>query len=191
MPKLILGLVGRKGSGKGTVANILAERYGAKVFRFSAVLADILRRMALEETHDNLIRLSEILRHEFGEDVLRHAIMAQIERDGGDLIVLDGLRRIEDLKGFEALGTFKILNVTAPLELRYKRITVRDEKAKETEMTFDEFVRMQTSAPTEVTIADVEARATYHIDNSGTQDELASKVEEIVRVLQASQNSTA
>lgn len=182
--KFIIGLVGRKGCGKGTIAKILAEKYGAKVFRFSSVIADLLRRLALPESHDNMIRLSEVLRHEFGEDVLKNAIMAQIERGDGNLLVLDGLRRIEDLEGFETLGTFRVINVTAPIGIRYQRLTHRGEKIGENEMSFDEFVKMQADAPTERTIADVEARAWKTIENAGTLADLERAVQAVMEEIQ-------
>jgi dephospho-CoA kinase len=55
MSRHIIGLVGRQGSGKGTAAKILAEKYGAQLFRFSAILGDVLDRVAVERTRDNMI----------------------------------------------------------------------------------------------------------------------------------------
>lgn len=191
MPKLILGLVGRKGSGKGTIAKILAERYGAKVFRFSAVLADILRRLALEETNENLVQLSETLRKGFGEGLLQHAILNDVRQTEMNLLVLDGLRRSQDLDGWDALGTFKIISVTAPLEVRYARLHERHEKTNDATITFDEFKRLQTDAPTEITIADVEARATSHIDNRGSREELETKVRDLMHLIAQSSSLTA
>ena len=49
MKRLIIGLVGRKGSGKGTVAKILKEKYGASVYRFSDVLREILDLLFVEK----------------------------------------------------------------------------------------------------------------------------------------------
>ncbi len=179
--KRIIGLVGRKGCGKGAVTKILAEKYGAKTFRFSAALADVLRRLGIEETNENMVRLSVILRKEFDEDVLKRAVMKDVEKTDGDLIVLDGLRRVQDLEMFEALGRFVIVSVEAPLETRYERIHGRREKSNDATITFEEFKRLQADAPTEITIPDVEARATYHIDNSGTLEELEAKIQELMK----------
>lgn len=182
MTRLIIGLVGRKGSGKGTVAKILKEKYGASVYRFSDVLSDILNILFVENSHENLIRLSEILRPAFGQDILKKALLQRMKNDAAPLIVLDGLRRLEDLNGLESAGEFLLVNVTAPPETRFARMQTRGEKAGETSKTLESFMELE-QAPTEVTIASLEARANRTIDNSGTADDLEQKVKEMMIVL--------
>jgi dephospho-CoA kinase len=182
MDRIVLGIVGRKGSGKGTVAKILQEKYGARVFRFSGILADILERLDIEKTHDNLIQLSIILRQQFGEDTLKRAMIADILKSDARLIIVDGIRRLGDIAHLDELGTFHVLNITAPVEIRFERMTNRGEKIGENSMTFEEF-KMLNVAPTEVTIADVEKKAWKTIDNSGTMEELEKQVVAIVEEL--------
>jgi dephospho-CoA kinase len=180
--RIVIGLVGRKGSGKGTVARLLKERYGASVYRYSDILRDILDQLSIDKTREHLIALSEILRKHYGEDVLKHAMMEHVRHDATRLIVIDGIRRMDDLTRLDELGTFYLVSITAPVELRYQRATARGENAGETTRTFASFQNME-SAPTEKTIADVEPHAWKIIDNTGSYDELASKVDELMNVI--------
>ncbi len=179
MSQLVIGLVGRKGSGKGTVAKILKEKYGASIYRFSDVLREILDLLFVGNSRENLINLSEILRNEFGQDVLKNALLKKMENDAAPLIVLDGLRRLGDLDGLKKIGNFQLVSVTVPPEIRYERIKTRGENAGETKQTLESFMKLE-KAPTEVTIASVEAQADRTIDNSGSKENLEKQISELM-----------
>lgn len=182
MSKIVIGLVGRKGAGKGTVAALVKKRYGADTYRFSDCLREILAQLSIPDSRENLIKLSEILRQGFGQDALKRALAARARKSGHDLIVIDGIRRLDDLNGLEELGEIKLVAIEAPMELRYERISKRGENADETAADFELF-KQQENAPTEITIAEVEARAWSRIDNSRSYEELERQVEELVKKL--------
>ncbi|MFZ2803939.1 MAG: AAA family ATPase [Patescibacteria group bacterium] len=183
MPKLIIGLVGRQGSGKGTAAKILQERYGAAMFRFSAVLGDILDRMALDKSRDNLIQLSETLRQAFGEDALSYAIEHDAVNANKDIVVIDGIRRIEDITALEPLPIFRLVEISAPAKVRFERMKGRGEKTGESGMSWEEFTE-QEQAPTEVTIPSVAARAWKALNNGGSTEELTAKIDAMMKELE-------
>lgn len=178
--RIVIGLIGRKGSGKGTVARLIKERHGGSIYRYSELLRDILDRLFIEKNRTNLVNLSEILRKQFGEGVLKEAMLKLVERDNASLVVIDGIRRLGDLEGLERLGTLYLINVAAPVELRYTRVAQRIENADEATASLEEFKRLE-SAPTEVTISDVETRAWKTIENLGSYDDLAARVDETIK----------
>ena len=182
MPKLIIGLVGRQGSGKGTAADLLKTKYGAQVFRFSAVLSDILNRLSIEKSRDNLIALSEALRKAFSEDVLSYAVERDALASSSDVVVIDGIRRIEDIAAFEPLPNFRLIEIAVPAKVRFDRMRGRGEKVGEDHMSWDDFVA-QEDAPTEVTIADVAARAWKALDNSGSPADLERSLDQTMAEL--------
>ncbi|MFA6447808.1 MAG: AAA family ATPase, partial [Patescibacteria group bacterium] len=93
MQKIILGFVGLLGSGKGTAAVMLKEKYGAEIHVFSDILKDILRRLGLPISRENLQGLSTSLRTQFGQDLLAKAMAQQVGSAAASLIVIDGIRR--------------------------------------------------------------------------------------------------
>ncbi|MFH1621413.1 MAG: AAA family ATPase [Patescibacteria group bacterium] len=183
MAKYIIGLVGLLGSGKGTAAKILEERYGAKVFRFSTILRDILDRLNIEKTRDNLMTLSEVLRHGFGDDVLAYALENDAVSANEDLVVIDGIRRLGDLAALEPLPNFTLIAIDVPTDIRFERIKNRGENVGEKHLSREDFEK-QEKLPTEITIPEVMARASVNIDNRGSLDDLMIKINILMDNLQ-------
>lgn len=178
--KLILGLTGEKASGKGTVAAYLKERYGASSYRFSDILTTTLKIYGLPISRPNQIKLFEILSEAFGSDVLARAMRERAADDANAIVVVDGVRRMDDIKYLRELSGFHIVYVTAYQRLRYERSVARNEKADESELTFDEFAHEEATASTEITIPGVAAQAEIKIENNGTKEELFEKIGALV-----------
>lgn len=184
MNKLIIGLVGQAGSGKGTVADMLREEYGAGYVRFSGILGELLDTLGIEKSRDNFIAISKAVRDAFGEDVLSYAVEKKSLTAPEEIIVVDGIRRPEDIVALEPLPQFKLISIDVSPELRFERMKKRGEKAGETDMTWEEF-QAQEDAETERTIPSVMERAWKTIPNEGTKEELESAVREIMKDLGA------
>jgi dephospho-CoA kinase len=182
MPHLILGLTGQIGSGKGHICDYLIRRYGAQMFKFSTYLSRSLEVMGLENSRDNLIRMSEALRKTFGEDALSHALAIDASKSMAPLAVVDGIRRPEDLVGLEPLPNFKLAAVDADAKTRYGRIANRGEKTDEAAMSWDDFLAVEKRS-TEVTVPATMARATLHIENNGTPEELEAHLDALMAEL--------
>lgn len=175
MPSLIIGLVGQAGCGKGTVADYLQKEFGAGYVRFSAILGTILDALAIEKSREDFIRISEAVREAFGEDVLSHAVARKALLSDKEIVIVDGIRRLEDIVALEPLPQFVLLAIDAPAELRFERMKKRGEKSTESNMTWEQFQKEE-SAPTEMTIPSVMTRAKVTLDNAGNQEELIEKV---------------
>lgn len=182
MPKIILGLTSMPGAGKGTAARYLQEKYGAAPFGFSGILADILKRLNVDRTRKNFQTLSIVLRQGFGEDVLAYAIENDAVTAEADLVVIEGIRRIEDLVALEPLPYFKLIAIELAPELRFERMKKRGEKAGEADMSWETFLA-QDAAPTEATIPATMARAWKTIDNSGDQADLQRQLDGLMQEL--------
>ena len=182
MPKLIIGLVGQAGCGKGTAANFLKENYQAGYIRFSAILADILESLAVTKTRENFIKISGAVRREFGEDVLSYAVERVALNTLEDIVIVDGIRRPEDIVALEPLPQFKLVAIQASPELRFERMKKRGEKAEESRMSWEQFQK-EGQAPTEVTIPSVISRAWKTIQNEGTKEAFEATVREMMTEL--------
>jgi dephospho-CoA kinase len=182
MPKLIIGLVGLQGCGKGTAAELLQKEYGAAYYRFSAILGDILTRLSLEKTRDNFAMLSGKLREAFGEDSLSYAVEKQAATDEHDVVIIDGIRRLEDIVALEPLPQFKLVAITADAKLRFERMKGRGEKIGESDMTWEKFLADE-NLPTERTIPEVMERARITIPNEGTREAFETRVREMMKEL--------
>jgi len=179
MPKLILGFVGQAGSGKNTAAQLLKSKYNAEIFVFSDILQDILKRLFLLPTRDNLIRLSQTVRQGFGQDILSNTMEKQVEACKADVVVVDGIRRFEDIADLKKYPHFHLVEIAAPPKVRFERLKQRNEKPGETEMTWDDFQAMS-QRETEIHIAQVGEKAESKVDNSGDLEGLEKQIDALI-----------
>ena len=177
--KLVIGLVGRVGSGKTAVSKYLQDKYGGKEHRFSQILMDILDGLKLPHERVHLQNLGNILRVRLGEDVIVNAFKQDLEKESSDVLIVDGIRYENEVKMLKEKDGI-LLFVTASPEVRYERAVKRGEKGEAT-ITFEQFLENE-RAETEKPIEKIKDSADYIIDNSGTLEELYEKVDGIMEV---------
>ncbi len=125
-------------------------------------------------------RLSGFLRKEFGEDVLAKVLFEDAKNDTHELIIVDGIRRLEDVKYLRELPEFKLCYITAPMKIRHARLLLRGENADDATKSFEDF-QDEHEAEAEREITKLEAFADEVIDNAGTMEELHVTLEHILK----------
>lgn len=180
MEKKIICLAGELASGKGAVSDYIKERYSGEYYRFSDAFRKILDVLHLTCNRKNLSNLSLHIRKAFGEDVLSQAMVGDIEKSASRIIVIDGMRRIEEIDELQKLPGFQLVFVDTDLETRFERIKKRGENADDCTKTLEEFKKDHTQNA-DVTIKDLKEKADNIIDNNGTLEELHMQVDELVR----------
>lgn len=176
--KVIFGFTGLPACGKGTAAKYFEEKYGARTFRFSTMLRDLLDRIYLPQTRDNMIKMSEIIRGTFGEDTMARVIAKDAEQATTDIIVVEGIRRMADIEHLSKLPNFVLVEIFADIEKRLERIRARRENPDDATKTMEQF-KADHQRSTELTILDVIKVATEHLDNNGTVEELHKNLENL------------
>jgi len=177
--KLILGLVGQIASGKGSVSKYLREKYHASFYHFSAPLRKTLRIWHLEQNRQNIAALSKCLRDTFGQDLLAKAITQDIQNDQSEIIAVDSVRRLADIKYLKDLPEFKLLYIETSPEVRYKRLTERGENQDDCSKTYKEFLR-DNELESEQEIIKIGKTAQLKINNDGTVKDLESQIDKII-----------
>lgn len=178
--KLIIALVGPIASGKGTVAKYLAEKYNAPIYKFSTMLRDMLNRMYIDMSRENLQTISKIVRENFGQDVMSNVIAKDVENDTNTIIVVDGVRRPTDITYLKKLPGFHLIYIDADPKTRWERLVKRSENAGDAEKNFEIFQKEE-QAESEQLIHEIGSRAQYSIDNNGDFDTLYAQVENILK----------
>lgn len=178
MEKIIIGLAGEMGSGKGTVAHYLCDRYRFSSFRYSDALRDILDRLYLEKNRENISKTSKMLRETFGQDILSRVI-AEDSKKGISDIVIDGIRREEDIIYLKGAKNFFLLYIEVSERDRYERLVARSENPGDATKTFEAFQREQ-SLDSDNRVQSLRERANYIVKNNGTLLDLYQKIGDIV-----------
>jgi len=182
MKKIILGLVGSLASGKETTKNYLVKKYNAKDCRFSSILRDVLTRLTIPNSRENLQKLSTVMRENFGENLLAKVIANDASKLEADVVVIDGVRRFTDIEHLTKLPNFFLIKIDADPQIRYERMKNRNENAGDNQKTFEEFINDH-NAEADSQIPEVMKSAKYSIDNSDSFENLYKQIDEIVSKL--------
>jgi dephospho-CoA kinase len=177
--KIILGLCGKIASGKGTVVKYLEKKYSAASYRFSTPLRDVLKRLYLETSRENMQSASQTLRETFGQNLLAKVITEDVKNDQNRIIIVDGVRRPADIEYLAKLPEFKLVYITANIKIRYERIIRRNENEDDKTKTFEQFVK-DNQAEAELLIHEIGQTTDFKIDNNGGFEELYAQVDKII-----------
>jgi dephospho-CoA kinase len=180
--KIVIGIVGEIASGKGVAAKYLQDRYGGVVFKFSTVMRDVLKRLYVAQSRENLQSLSRILRQQFGEDLFAKSIAQDASGSDAPLIITDGIRRPSDITELAKLPEFHLVTITAPEEVRYLRVKNRAENPGDAEKSWEDFIK-DSSAEPEAQIRTIAAQAQYAIKNDGTLEDLHRELDALIAII--------
>lgn len=181
MKKLVIGLVGEKGSGKQTFVNFLKEIRGdlnIRQVRFSDILTQTLLLWDIPITRANLQKLSLLMKDEFGADSLAKAAKFLAEDDSSNLIIFDGIRRKTERDLVKKMKNNLIIYITANRDLRYNRLKKRSEKVGEVGLTHEQFMKEEKSKA-EADIPNLGKKADLKLENNGTKEEFKSKIRQL------------
>lgn len=179
MSKVILGLAGEISSGKGTVAKYIVEKHNGSTHRFSTVLRDVLGRIYLEESRDNMQKTSTMLRTTFRDDILSLVVSRDVEKDDHEIVAVDGVRRLPDIEHLKKIPGFKLVYIDTDLKNSYDRIITRGENPDDKEKTFEQFQKDH-EKEAELQIRGLKDHADYVVDNNGSFEDLYKQVDEII-----------
>jgi len=179
--KIVIGLIGEKGAGKGTVSDYLAEKYSAVHYGTSKILRRTLEDLHVLVTRDNLIKLALVLKEGYGPSVIIDSLIHDMEKNGSDVIIADGIRMHGDVEPFRKKygENFYLVYVTADLKLRYERTKARKQNDGEDQATLEQFLEEE-GRLTEVSIHEIGRDADFTLNNNGTAPELMAQVDEMM-----------
>jgi len=180
--KIVIGLVGQISSGKGIAADYLKNKYHAKILRFSNILRKILAEIGLEVSRKNQQNLSTSLRTNFGEDILSRHIADNIIKSKKNIIAVDGIRRMADIKHLKKFKNFYLVKIIAPSKIRYKRLITRNENKGDRKKTYSEFLADQ-KREADAEIPAVMKTADYEIVNNKGSAELFKQIDILIKKL--------
>jgi len=179
MSKIILGFVGPLASGKDASKKYIEEKYGASSHRFSTMLRDILNRIYVPINRENMQNISLDLRMRFGSDTLARVIAEDVKNDNHEFIVVDGVRRMDDIVNLKHVEGFYLVGIEAKEEIRFERMKLRNENLGDDKKTFAEFLE-DCKREAELEIPEVMRNANFTLNNDGDFQELYKQIDEII-----------
>lgn len=176
--KYVIGLIGEIASGKGAACEHISKKYAASSYSFSDILRDILYRIHLTNTRENLQSLGVAIRASFGDGILADCLREDVIEDHTDIIVVDGVRYPYEVDMIRSFEHNLLIYVSAPQEIRYKRCISRGTRG-EKKITLEEFAVSESGA-TEGKISAIAKKADVVVENTTTLDEFYQKIDDIL-----------
>lgn len=179
---VIIGLTGLSGSGKDIVASYLKDK-GFAYYSLSDIVREECQKRGLETYRDNLIEIANQLRAEHGPTVLARRTLAKIRENRDKDAVVVSIRNPSEVEELKKEPSFRLISVTAPVELRYQRISSRGrpEDAVSLEKFKEQEEREMAGSATQQQLRKVMGMADYTVVNEGTREELEKWVAEILK----------
>ncbi len=181
---LIIATVAEKGAGKGLFIRLVRRLLpGKKVVsvRFSDIWREILHLLDQEESRENISNLATAIRALFHNDgILVGATARRLTDIDADIIILDGLRKEEEIKPLVREHGGLLVYIAASAETRFVRRREHAETTDERGMDWGQFMHQENLAPESAIRHIGETMADATIENNGTAEEFASQIKQFL-----------
>ena len=129
---MLLGITGRNAAGKTTIVEILVQR-GWTGCSCSDAIRSWLRDNGQEINRENLTQGGRTLRSEGGPGILAERLLNQID----PLVptVIDSIRTPDEVNALRVRDNFRLIEVVAPIDLRWERMQTRGRIGDPTDYT--------------------------------------------------------
>jgi dephospho-CoA kinase len=122
--KLVIAVTGLPGAGKA-IASSLAKDRSIPVFSCGDVVREEASDRRLLPTPENLGRLMLEMRREYGSDIMAKRLVPKIKMVQPGLVVVEGLRSLDEVEAFKRVFNVAVLAVHSPPEQRFQRLLKR------------------------------------------------------------------
>ena len=175
---LVVGLTGPNAAGKGEAAAHLAKR-GFSFHSLSDVVREAARDRGFPPEREHLIRIGNDLRREGGPGVLAQRLLPRLI----GCAVADSIRNPAEVEALRAgLERFLLVGIAASPEARFRRIVARGRAGDpRTLEEFEERERQENASdPNSQQLTATFEMADVVVDNSGTLDDLADRIDRVL-----------
>ncbi|MFA5406367.1 MAG: nucleoside monophosphate kinase [Candidatus Nanoarchaeia archaeon] len=177
----IIGLMGRIGSGKGTVGEVLVKEYGFNSITMGDLAREETINRGLEPTREETTRISTECRMNDPAYFIKKAV-SKIKESGHDKWVIDGIRTPLDVKEFkQSFPEIKFIKVEVLPQIRYERMKLRGRAGFPD--SFNKFIEHEALEEERFNLKSTLSNADYTIENNGSYEELVNKTRELVNKL--------
>jgi len=120
-----IGLIGKNGAGKSTVARYLMSRHFQMVSLSSVVRAYAVEHQ-LSQDRASLIQTANALKMTYGMDYFARCCVDHVSENYAKYVVFDSIRHLKEMAYLKSFHV-EFWGIDAPIELRYQRVQLRQD----------------------------------------------------------------
>lgn len=179
--RIILGITGSNGAGKGTIVEYLVNKKEFEHLSASGLITQEIIKRNMPINRDNMIVVGNDLRAKFGAGYIAEELLRRAEKSENNVII-ESIRTLGEVKKLKEVGGL-LVAVDANRKLRYKRILLRG--GSKDGVSFKEFVdqekkEMESDDPNKQNLLACKKAANYLIENNGSIKELNREIEKLI-----------
>lgn len=181
--KTCICIVGPPGAGKNEAAEYIRIMYGAYIRNFLEPVLHMLSYCGCAQTRCEIQKTLKYLQHRFSVGILCDLLIVNVMSYEGPLLVIDGIRTIDDLRRIERhIPYLKVLAITAPEEIRFERCMKNSQNYYcNSRLTSKGQFHALHDHSFEYEVPQLIARADYQIVNDGSLENFYRNVESVVK----------
>ncbi len=182
--KIVIGFVGLAGAGKSSALESI--EYLGKIITMGDVIRKEVELRKLPHSSENLGMIAKDLRKMHGNDIIAKRCVELIRTSPSDVIFIDGLRSMSEVKIFRQIWKFPIISIIADKSIRYKRLL---ERGRDDDSLKIEVIQERDEREIKFGLKEVIENSNYKIKNDSTIEVLQKKTVEIVqKIIKQSKN---
>ena len=186
MSRILIGITGTDGAGKGTVVRYLADKKGFIHYSARALLIEELNARGEELTRANMRLIANELRAQHGNDFLVTHYLRVRESEQPMRCIIESIRTVAEAETLKAHGGI-LIAVDADQMVRYERVQAR--RSETDRVTFEQFAAHEALEandpdPHGMQKPRVIAMADHIIMNNGAIEDLERQVDALCETLQ-------
>jgi dephospho-CoA kinase len=178
---IIIGAVGKNGSGKDEVLKYLRTKYSIPFLSTGDIVRGIASEQGLESTRTILQEISEKYFKQYGQGCFVKMAAEQIQKNGWPVSGISGIRSLNDVTILKTMlgANFILVNVyiTDPRE-RYSRMVKRGEARDP--RNYEQFLMLDQNEEKIFHVQEAAKQADYSLTNDGALDDLHIAIDLLV-----------
>jgi len=188
--KIIIGITGTLGAGKGEITNYLKEK-GFRHFSVREFLIQEIKKRGLIVNRDSMVEVANDLRQKNSPSFIVEQLYQQAQQQKNNTVI-ESLRCVGEVEALKEKRNFYLLAVDADPEIRYQRIVKRQSETDQVDFeTFlaNEKREMGSSDPNKQNLSACMQKADFVLTNNGTLAGLHQQIDNILdKILYAAKN---
>lgn len=187
--KIIIGITGTIGAGKGTVVEYLVKEKDFTHYSVRAWLLEKIREAGLPENRDSMFNVANEFRTKYGSSYVTDQLLAIAMKSKNDCVI-ESIRTTGEIESLREKGNgdFYLLSVDASPETRYKRIILR--KSETDQVSYETFLENEArentaTDPGRQNLKRCIEMADFSVQNDGSKEDLIVLVDEIIKKIKS------